>query len=143
MAKISTYPDTPPPALDDFLLGTDVSNDNATQNFLVSDLINLIRPYKVYTALLTQSGENAPVPTILQNTIGNISWEYLEPGVYFATSDGLFTLNKTIIFPGNAQTSIGVSYPASINAIELDMNNPIARQDDELFNTPFEIRVYN
>ena len=41
MAKISTYPETPPPALDDFLLGTDVSNDNATQNFLVSDVIAL------------------------------------------------------------------------------------------------------
>jgi hypothetical protein len=41
MAKISTYPETPPPALDDFLLGTDVSNSNATQNFFVSDVIAL------------------------------------------------------------------------------------------------------
>jgi hypothetical protein len=57
MAKISTYADTPPPTLDDFLLGTDVNNNNATQNFLVSDLVNLIAsPYKVFTALLTQSG---------------------------------------------------------------------------------------
>jgi len=57
MAKISTYANTPPPTLDDFLLGTDVNNNNATQNFLVSDLVNLIaKPYKVFTALLTQSG---------------------------------------------------------------------------------------
>jgi hypothetical protein len=41
MAKISTYADTPPPTLDDFLLGTDVNNNNATQNFLVSDVITL------------------------------------------------------------------------------------------------------
>jgi hypothetical protein len=41
MAKISTYPDTPPPSLDDFLLGTDVSNSDATQNFLLSDVITL------------------------------------------------------------------------------------------------------
>jgi hypothetical protein len=41
MAKISTYSDTPPPSLDDFLLGTDVNNLNSTQNFLVSDVITL------------------------------------------------------------------------------------------------------
>jgi hypothetical protein len=41
MAKISTYADTPPPSLDDFLLGTDVNNLNSTQNFLVSDVITL------------------------------------------------------------------------------------------------------
>jgi hypothetical protein len=57
MAKISTYADTPPPTLNDFLLGTDVDNDNSTQNFLVSDLINLIgNPYNVLTALVSQSG---------------------------------------------------------------------------------------
>jgi hypothetical protein len=43
MAKISTYKYTPPPTLDDFLLGTDVNNDNATQNFLVSDLLVLFK----------------------------------------------------------------------------------------------------
>jgi len=30
------------------------------------------RPYKVYTALLSQIGTAAPTPTILENTIGNI-----------------------------------------------------------------------
>lgn len=43
MAKISTYPETPPPALDDFLLGTDVSNSDATQNFLISDILALFK----------------------------------------------------------------------------------------------------
>ena len=28
------------------------------------------RPYKVYTALLTQTGTNAPVATVLENTLG-------------------------------------------------------------------------
>jgi hypothetical protein len=41
MAKISTYADTPPPSLDDFLLGTDVNNSNSTQNFVVSDVLTL------------------------------------------------------------------------------------------------------
>jgi hypothetical protein len=53
MAKISTYIDTPPPTLDDFLLGTDVNNNNATQNFLVSDLVNLtIKKAQLNTKLI-------------------------------------------------------------------------------------------
>ena len=42
MAKISTYPDAIPPALDDFLIGTDISNANATKSFLIADLRTLI-----------------------------------------------------------------------------------------------------
>jgi hypothetical protein len=63
MAKISTYPIINPPVLTDILIGSDVANSNVTKNFLVSDLLNLIsnpKPYKVYTALLTQSGADDP-----------------------------------------------------------------------------------
>jgi hypothetical protein len=31
---------------------------------------NALLPYKVYKALLTQSGTDAPVATVLQNTLG-------------------------------------------------------------------------
>jgi hypothetical protein len=41
MAKISSYPEPTPPALDDFLIGTDVSQSDATKNFVISDIINL------------------------------------------------------------------------------------------------------
>ena len=41
MAKISTYPEIVPPALDDLIIGTDVSNSNATKNFVVEDLLAL------------------------------------------------------------------------------------------------------
>jgi hypothetical protein len=88
--------------------------------------------------------EGAPVATVLENTIGNIWWSYSEAGVYVFSSDGLFTLNKTLVFPGNASHSIGVAYPADINTGELDMNNPVgARVDGILYQTAFEIRVYN
>ena len=41
------------------------------------------RPYKVYTALLTQSGTNAPVATVLENNTGlNITYQYLLVGKY-------------------------------------------------------------
>jgi len=54
-------------------------------------------PYKVYTALLTQTGTNPPVATVLEDTIGNVYWEYLGIGMYDAISNGNFTINKTFI----------------------------------------------
>ena len=46
------------------------------------NLENTGRPYKVYTALLTQSGMTAPVATVLENTIGDINWSYINPSAF-------------------------------------------------------------
>lgn len=53
--------------------------------------------YKEYVALLTQAGTDAPVATVLSNTIGEIVWTRIITGYYNATSSGLFTPNKTAI----------------------------------------------
>lgn len=54
------------------------------------------RPYKVYTALLTQAGTNAPVATVLENTLGGtVVWSYDGVGQYRATLASAFTQNKT------------------------------------------------
>jgi len=54
------------------------------------------RPYKVYTALLTQIGTNAPVATILENTLsGTPVWSYNAVGDYQVTLVGQFIINKT------------------------------------------------
>jgi hypothetical protein len=42
MAKISSYPAISVPDLDDILIGTDISSNNATKNFKLSDVISLI-----------------------------------------------------------------------------------------------------
>ena len=42
MAKISTYPEPTPPNLDDFLLGTDISDYNNTKNFQIADILVLL-----------------------------------------------------------------------------------------------------
>lgn len=42
MAKISSYSRISVPNLDDVLIGTDISSDNATKNFKLSDVISLI-----------------------------------------------------------------------------------------------------
>ena len=48
-----------------------------------------------YVALLTQSGTDAPIPIVLENTIGPITWSYEGVGYYGANSDNLFTDGKT------------------------------------------------
>ena len=47
------------------------------------------RPYKVYTALLSQSGTDAPVATVLENTLGGtVVWTRNDQGIYQATLSG-------------------------------------------------------
>lgn len=51
---------------------------------------------KMYLALLTQSGTDAPVATVLVNTLGGtLVWSYEGVGLYQATLAGAFTANKT------------------------------------------------
>ena len=50
---------------------------------------------KVYRALLTQTGTDAPVATVLENTLGGaVVWTYSDVGVYIGTLTGAFTANK-------------------------------------------------
>jgi hypothetical protein len=102
------------------------------------------RPYKVYTALLSQSGTNAPIATVLENTIGNIVWSRNSNGVYFGTLSGAFTVDKTGIMATPSFSNIIVS------AIRSDNNSIIIRtstsgtlSDSGLTNVLTEIRVYN
>lgn len=49
---------------------------------------------KVYRALVTQTSTNAPVATVLENSIGSIVWSRDSAGTYFGTLVGAFTANK-------------------------------------------------
>ena len=54
--------------------------------------------YKVYTALLTQEGQQPPTAIVLENTIGNLVWIYRSDGYYgLESTDFPFTENKTFI----------------------------------------------
>lgn len=45
--------------------------------------------YLVYTALLTQTGTNAPVATVLENTLGGtVTWSRVDAGSYAASFGG-------------------------------------------------------
>lgn len=59
-----------------------------------------VKPYKVYTALLTQSGTDAPVATVLENTLGgDVVWTRDGTGQYRGTLNGAFTFNKVVMTP--------------------------------------------
>ena len=56
--------------------------------------------YKVYRALLTQSGTDAPVATVLENTLGGtVVWSYDDQGTFVGTLSNAFTEGKTATYP--------------------------------------------
>jgi hypothetical protein len=55
------------------------------------------KPPKVYRALLTQSGTDAPVATVLDNTLGEVDWTREGDGTYRITGVGMFPTNKCFI----------------------------------------------
>ncbi len=66
------------------------------------------RPFKVYKALLTQSGTDAPVATVLENTLGGtVVWEYRGVGTYRGQLVDAFTNNKTFILANHSASLLG------------------------------------
>jgi hypothetical protein len=107
------------------------------------------KSYEVYTALLTQTGNNAPVATVLENTLGGtVVWTRTNTGQYLATLSGAFTLDKTVVFvtTGSKGTITANAYPSDVNNISLNTfstSDSLYRIDDAIEKTSFEIRVYN
>ena len=105
------------------------------------------RPYKVYTAILNQTGTDAPVPTVLEDTIGISSSDFARalPGAYSITKTGAFTLGKTFIFPGNGYNQF--TSPSLLlihsSANTITISNALAGVGtDGMTNRLIEIRVY-
>ena len=115
--------------------------------------------YKVYTALLTQSGTDAPVATVLENTLGGtVVWTRFSQGFYEATLSSAFTLNKTFTHFGTASlqtfsTDVGgnniegyyIFYRINDSVMRLLFYNSsyaAAEISDYGINIPIEIRVY-
>ena len=62
----------------------------------IKDSVGGELPYKVYTALLTQTGTNDPVATVLQNTLeGTISFHYVGTGNYVVVNSIPWDQEKT------------------------------------------------
>lgn len=101
---------------------------------------------KRYVANLTQTSTNAPVATVLENSLGGtVVWTRSTNGLYIGTLAGAFTVGKTtvIVAPPYPATippvpSVG-SYSPSVNTVQLNSDNT----DNVLtYPTKIEITVY-
>ena len=107
------------------------------------------RPYKVYTALLSQTGTDAPVAIVLENTLGEIVWSREIKGIYIGTLLNTFIEDKTHLILTNNTYTLG-GYPSynSFDVKDTDSVRIVTTEfpeniDGNLYNTPIEIRVYN
>lgn len=117
------------------------------------------RPYLVYTALLSQSGTDAPVATVLENTLGGtVVWTRSGIGNYVGTLAGVFTINKTISplfgtgggianMPLYGTTPMSTSYyisPLDVDTIRVDTMDSSGNwvELSDYPNVLVEIRVY-
>jgi hypothetical protein len=104
-------------------------------------------PYKIYSVVLNQSGTNAPVATVLQNTLNILPGDLTRTGVgsYYITKTGAFTVGKTQYFIApNTSTSIFNIDGNDPDTINLTTSVGFAGNysDGALTNTSFEIKVY-
>jgi hypothetical protein len=112
-------------------------------------VVNTSLHYKVYTALLSQSGNNAPIATVLQNTLGGtVVWSRIGFGGYNGTLSGAFTTNKTTVSISNGWQNgiynIRAGVP-DLNYVVVGTFIDTTNTDSLLDNTTtsIEIRVYN
>lgn len=105
--------------------------------------------YRVYTALLTQTGTSAPVATVLENTLGGtVVWSYAATGTYDGTLAGVFTDAKTTVSLNLGQLSGTTNgknggHSNSINTVRLAVIDNGTASDGKLTKALVEIRVYN
>ena len=60
-------------------------------------VLNLDNGVKVYRALLTQTGTNAPVATVTENTLGgDVVWTYNAEGTYIGTLADAFSTSTVV-----------------------------------------------
>jgi len=125
----------------------------AIQNWLLCQIANKpvepVSTFKVYRALLTQVGVNAPTAVVLENTLGGVPiWEYQlpGPGLYNCVLAGAFPVGKTFVLTGNSDNTdtavFGYSIAALGDAVNVQTLALGVLSDDVLDNTAIQILVY-
>jgi hypothetical protein len=110
------------------------------------DQLNAVSPsgIKRYKALITQTGTSAPTVTILENSIGDITYGYTSAGAYTANSSGLFTSGKTFLFLNPTYGTgnyTAIKYNSS-NILDIKSLNGITPTDGILSAQSLLIEVY-
>lgn len=94
--------------------------------------------FYTYKALLTQTGTNPPVATVLEDTIVPVlTWTRVAPGEYHLTAPaGTFPQAKTFFY--QTSTFFAITWVSDSDIKIMDF----FAADNDLVYTPFEIQVY-
>jgi hypothetical protein len=98
-----------------------------------------VKPYKVYSALITDNNDTTMTIIELQNTIGPVVWTISATGEYRADLAGAFPLDKTwVTITSNVPGAL--QYNAVVDAAPDGLR--FFTSSNLVQNTPIEIRVY-
>lgn len=132
----------------------DNTSNNVTPADVRQSIINTIDTLvgvgvqpKVYKAILNQTGTDAPVATVLVNTLGGtVVWTRGDVGAYIGTLVAAFPGNKTIVLSTDfADPSAGYfssCYRGTDDAIQVFSFDSDAPADDALSGFGISIEVY-
>ena len=121
---------------------------NTTQIATTAFVQAAARPYKVYTALVTQTLDSAPVANVLENTLGgSVSFSRVSTGIYRISLTGAFTLNKTWFSYTRGITNNALNVINAIRRVDndtIEFNSVVNGSffDGQTGNDAIEIRVY-
>ncbi len=107
---------------------------------------SIARPYKVYSAILSQGLTASPIATVLENSLGNIVWTRYNVGEYVGTLAGAFLDSKThlvISTNGGGPQDNYQMFRNGEDEVNIITFKTGAVGDDALAETAIEIRVYN
>ena len=123
-----------------------IPNDRSIPD--VGTVKQIARPYKVYTALLSQTGTSAPTATVLENTLGaTVTWSRNNIGQYQATSSSPIFLGTVTGF-GNiipAGDAIYFTIQENTDSSCIIISRDLSGAEDEMqtdLPSFIEIRVY-
>jgi hypothetical protein len=98
--------------------------------------------YKIYRALLTQTGTSVPTVTVLENSIGPIVWTYGGVGSYVATLVGAFTNATSALISNGGITGICGAVKTSADVVTVASGSAAATAANAiLVAATLEIRV--
>lgn len=89
---------------------------------------------------------NAPVATVLENTIGNIWFTYVAEGIYkanFPIEENRYKIYVNALPNYNNDYNLIGTYFDELGVLFITLNSSFTQVDSLLTETPIEIRVYN
>lgn len=115
----------------------------------VAEMRFLMRGYKAYNILVSQSKAAPPTVIELENGLGTITISRTINGIYHVNAPGLLTRDKTFVFMGQGQadleqrTAVYGIYNLDLNGFDIWTSEAgQAPSDSILEHTALEIRVY-